>query len=66
MTAQAILKLKAWRNNVSILKNLSKGKTWQNEKMKTTKKKKKENKGKKNAVTPVVESPYLEVCDHLQ
>ena len=35
--------------------------------MKTTKKKKKpENKGKKNAVTSVVESPYLEVCDHLQ
>ena len=29
-------------------------------------KKKKKKKGKKNAVTSVVESPYLEVCDHLQ
>lgn len=35
---------------------------WKNE----NQKKKKENKGKKNAVTSVVESPYLEVCDHLQ
>lgn len=33
--------------------------------MKTTKKKT-ENKGEKNSVTPVVESPYLEVCDRLQ
>ena len=35
-------------------------KKWKQPKQKT------ENKGEKNAVTPVVESPYLEVCDHLQ